>query len=85
MAVKKLTLSAPEEIITEAKRIAAKKTTSVSALFVRLFRTIDSELDPEDSLGPITLRASGIAKLPTGRTDQELLEDALYDKYGVRG
>ena len=84
MAVQKLTLSAPEEVITEAKRIAAKKTTSVSALFVRLIRTVDSEFDPKDSLGPITLRASGVVKLPTDRTDQELLEDALSDKYGFQ-
>lgn len=83
MAVKKLTLSAPEEVITEAKRIAAKKTTSVSALFARLIRTVDSEFDPKDSLGPITLRISGIVNLPSDRTDRELLEEALNDKYGV--
>ena len=84
MAVKKLTLSAPEEVIADAKRIAAKKMTSVSALFVRLFRTVDRELDPEDSLGPITLRASGIVALPTDQTDRALLEDALDEKYGAR-
>ena len=84
MAVKKLTLSAPEEVIADAKRIAAKKMTSVSALFVRLFRTVDQELDPEDSLGPITLRASGIVKLPMDRTERELLEDALDEKYRAR-
>lgn len=83
MAVKKLTLSAPEEVIREAKQIAAKNSTSLSALFARLFRTADSEFDPKDSLAPITLRASGIVKLPTNRTDQDLLEDALNDKYGV--
>ncbi|MCE2432943.1 MAG: hypothetical protein J4F29_08495 [Candidatus Latescibacteria bacterium] len=85
MAVKKLTLSAPEEVIAETKLIAAKKRTSVSALFVRLFRTIDQEFDPKDALGPITLRASGIVKLPTKQTERELLEDALAEKYGVRG
>ena len=84
MAVKKLTLSAPEEVIAETKRIAAKKKTSVSALFVRLFRIIDQECDPKDTLGPIALSASGIVKLPADRTESELLESALAKKYGVR-
>ena len=84
MAIKKLTLSAPEEVIKDAKRIAAKKMTSVSALFVRLFRTVDQEFDSEDSFGPITLRASGIVRLPKRHSDKELLEDALDEKYGHR-
>ncbi len=84
MAVKKLTLSAPEEVIAETKLIAAKKKTSVSALFVRLFRIIDQELDPEGTLGPIALRASGIVKLPADGAEREMLEDALAEKYGLR-
>ena len=84
MAVKKLTLSAPEEVIAETKRIAAKKKTSVSALFVRLFRTIDRECDPKDALGPIALSASGIVKLPADQTESELIEDALAEKYEMR-
>ena len=83
MAVKKLTLSAPEEVIADAKRIAAKKKTSVSALFTRLVRTVDQEFRSENALGPITLRATGIVKLPANRTDRELLENALSDKYGT--
>lgn len=84
MVVKKLTLSAPEEVIAETKRIASKKKTSVSALFIRLFRTIDRECDPKDSLGPIALSASGIVKLPADQTESELLENALAEKYGMR-
>ena len=84
MAVKKLTLSAPEEVIADAKRIAAEKMTSVSALFVRLLRAVDKEIDLQDSLGPITLRASGIVKLPEGRTERELLEEALGEKHEAR-
>ena len=82
MAVKKLTLSAPEEVIADAKRIAERKRTSVSGLFVRLVRACDQEADPQDSLGPITLRASGVAALPADRADAELLEEALSEKYG---
>ena len=83
MAVKKLTLSAPEEVIADAKRIAARKMTSVSGLFVRLVRAVDQETGQQDSLGPITLRASGIAKLPSDQTDAELLEEALNERYGA--
>jgi hypothetical protein len=35
------------------------------------------------SLGPITRRASGIVKLPAGRSDKDLLGDALATKYGA--
>ncbi|MFT5365530.1 MAG: hypothetical protein ACI8V2_000470 [Candidatus Latescibacterota bacterium] len=83
MATKKLTLSAPEEVIADAKRIAIQNNTSVSALFTRLIRTIDQKLDPDTSLGPITLRASGMVTLPADQTEQELLEDALSEKYGL--
>ena len=82
MAVKKLTLSAPEEVIAEAKRIAKRKKTSVSALFARLLKASDVELAPGVMLGPITQRATGIVRLPKGRSDAELLADALDEKYG---
>ena len=83
MAIKKLTLSVPEEVIADAKRIAAKKGTSVSALFVRLLRTVDQEVESQGAFGPITLRASGIVRLPK-HSARDLLEDALDERYGHR-
>lgn len=83
MSIKKLTLSANENTIKEAKRIATQKDTSVSALFARLIHTIDQAPTNTISLAPITLQASGIISLSTDLTDQELLENALNDKYGL--
>ena len=85
MALRKLTLSAPEEIIAEAKRIAASKNTSVSALFARLVRSVGEGSESEIVLGPITQRATGIASLPGDRSDRELLSDALDERYGSPG
>ena len=82
MGVKKLTLSAPADAIEAAKRIAAQKRTSVSALFVRLIRAADEDLAPCNALGPITQRASGIVSLPSDRSVRDLLADALDEKYG---
>jgi len=82
MSMRKLTLSAPEEVIRQAKRLAARNKTSVSAMFTRLFSAMaQADADHDIPLGPTTLRATGIANLPTKRTDRELLEDALEDKY----
>ena len=83
MALKKLTLSAPEEVIAETKLIVGKRKPRVSP-FVRLFRTIDQEHDPESALGPIALRASGMVKLPTDGAERDVLEEALSEKYGLR-
>ncbi len=83
MGTRKLTLSASEAVIRVAKRIAAENNSSVSAMFTRIVNGLaQSGVDPEAQLGPITLRATGIVSLPRNRTDRELLEDALEDKYG---
>jgi hypothetical protein len=82
MGMTKLTLSAPEEVIKHAKRIAARNKTSVSAMFTRLFSAMaQADADHDISLGPTTLQATGIANLPTERTDRQLLEEALEGKY----
>ena len=83
MGTTKLTLSAPEDVIKDAKRIAAENKTSVSAMFTRLLSAVaQPDVDREVSLGPVTLQATGLVKLPRKRTERQLLEDALEDKYG---
>ena len=81
--MKKLTLSMDEETIEQAKRIAAEQGTSVSAMFSRLVRAMALRKGKKIEIGPITRRATGLAKLPAGKTDKELLEEALIDKYGL--
>ena len=82
MNTKKLTLSAPEDVIAEAKKIAARNKTSVSAMFTRLLNAVSRSGDVEEiPIGPVTLRASGIVGLPRVAEDQ-LLTDALEEKFG---
>lgn len=82
MALRKLTLSAPEEVIEEAKRMAAETGTSVSAMFTRLLAAAArSRRGDAQTLGPVTLKATGLVTLPAGRSDTELLEEALDDRY----
>ena len=84
MNTKKLTLSAPKDVIDEAKRIAARNRTSVSAMFTRFLNAVSSSGDPDTiSIGPVTSRATGILDIPPGTEDQ-LLADALKEKYDGR-
>jgi hypothetical protein len=81
---KKLTLSAPEDVIAQAKRIAAKNKTSVSAMFTRLLNAVSQSHDSESiPIGPVTNRASGLVELQQVSDDQ-LLTDALEEKYGSK-
>ncbi len=81
--MKKLTLSMDEETIREAKRIAAEQGTSVSAMFTRLVRAMAHKPGQNIEIGPITRELTGIASLPEGKTDRDVLTEALMDKYGI--
>ena len=87
MRKRKLTLTADASVITTAKRLAAERNTSVSALFSRLVVSLQAEQSAgsagSDDLGQLTRRASGLVTLPEGRSDRELLADALTDKHGL--
>lgn len=82
--MKKLTLSADPEVIEQAKRLAAESGTSVSSLFERMIRLLARRRRRRPRIGPITRKATGIIKLPPGKSEQELLEDALAEKHGVK-
>jgi hypothetical protein len=79
----KLTLSADEEIVKRAKRLAKEQKTSVSALFDRFIRSATAEPKKSRAIGRLTRKATGMMKLPAGKTDRELIEDALIEKYGL--
>ena len=84
MAVKKLTLSADEVIIDEAKRLAVARHTTVSAMFSRLLHALAHAQDiAKSSLGPLTKKASGIVKLESAASYEDTLTDALKHKYGL--
>jgi hypothetical protein len=79
----KLTLSAREEVIRQAKRLAKRHATSVSAMFERLVRTMSESRPGKRTFGPLTRKASGVIAIPKGKTDRQLLEEALAEHYGT--
>lgn len=86
MRKSKLTLTADPEIIQTAKRLAAARNTSVSALFSRVIESLQTEQEtPVSDLGSLTRKASGLVSLPAGRTDRDLLEEALMEKHRSQG
>lgn len=84
MARVKLTLSAEKEVVKEARKIAEEKNTSISALFARYIKGLSDSRSPEGNLGPVTNKASGLISLPGDESAQELLEEALRDKYEIK-
>ncbi|MGA2621168.1 MAG: DUF6364 family protein [Thermoguttaceae bacterium] len=82
--MKKLTLSADQDVINEARELAQQNGTSVSSLFARFVRLLAGQRLAVRSLGPLTRKASGMVALPKGRAAQEVLEDALLEKHRLR-
>ena len=82
--MKKLTLSADPEVIAEARQLARQSGTSVSSMFARFVRLLAGKRRPRRPLGPLTRKATGLVTLPKGQSDRKLLEDALFEKHGLR-
>lgn len=80
---KKLTLSARPDVVKRVKRLAKKQGTSVSALFDRFARSITTDHESPRHVGRLTRSVSGIIKLPKNKTDRQLLEEALLEKYDL--
>ena len=80
----KLTLSAEKEVIRQAKKLAAANGTTVSGLFSNIVKAMDRTSGLQESLAPLTRKATGLIRLTPGADDQRLLEDALAAKYGGR-
>jgi len=82
----KLTLSVDDDVIRAAKRTARREKTSVSAMVTRMLRARTMIRREPDDIPPdsIVARLTGIARLPKGKTAEEVLTEALMDKYGIR-
>ena len=79
----KLTLTAESDVINKAKQLAEQRGTSVSAMFSDLVKTMARSDDMIDRpLPPITRRLAGIVKLPPDKPYRELIEEALWERYG---
>ena len=82
--MRKLTLSADEDVIRLAKRLAAREKTNVSAMFANFIRMLTRAKErlsavPADS---IAARAAGFISLPKGKTPRDVLTEALLERYG---
>jgi len=79
--MKKLTLSAEADVVNMAKRLAEARGTSVSAMFSQFIRALANDSQAVSKIGPKTRRLTGIAKPRRGKTDRQVLEDALIQRY----
>jgi hypothetical protein len=86
MPLTKLTLSVDPVLVSVAKRLAEERGTSLSAMFSRLLGAIEhASADPRSAPAPLTASVSGLVALPTDLTDEDLLADALAERFGSRG
>jgi hypothetical protein len=84
--MKKLTLSAEDDVVRQAKRLAKRNRTSVSAMFSRFVRGMARPRKAAEAIPPdsIAARVTGIISLPRGKTPRDILTEALMEKYGVK-
>ena len=82
--MKKLTLTADPEVIEQARKLAKRSGTSVSSMFECFVRLLAAGQRSDRPLGPLARKASGMIRLPEGRSEREVLEDALLEKHGLQ-
>lgn len=84
MRMTKLTLSADRNLVLEAKKLSRREGTSLSSMVTRFLQSVLADRSQTGTAGPITQRATGLIRLPGGRSDRELLSDALVDRHGFK-
>ena len=86
MALTKLTLSMEPGLVEAAKRLAAERGSSLSAMLSRLLRAMDIARQADESaFAPLTSSVSGLVRLPEGPSDADLLADALAARHEQGG
>ena len=86
MAMSKLTLTAPPEIISLAEEQARIENTSISAMFVNFIMAktkLSARRRSSQKVGPLTKSLTGIVKLPEGFHEKEFMSDTFIEKYGL--
>jgi len=84
MRMTKLTLRLDKSLVKEAKRFAKDEGASLSSLFRIFLHWAVKSRRKWEGVGPITLRATGLVRFPSGKSERELLEDALVERYARR-
>ena len=86
MAMSKLTLSAPSEIISLAEEQARLENTSISALFANFIMAktrMSGRRRSRQKVGPLTKSLTGIVKLPEDFDEKEFMSGVFSEKYGL--
>ena len=86
MASIKLTLTVKPEVVKMAKQYARKHNTSVSATFSRVIRALvvrERSQAVAVPSGSALEKLSGIITLPEGKTADDVLFEALVERYGL--
>jgi hypothetical protein len=82
--VTKLTLSAEEGVVRQAKRLAKERKTSVSAMFERFVLSAAGGQPVERPIGRLTRKATRVLSVRGKKSERELVEEALLEKYGLK-
>ena len=85
MAATRLALSMDDSVVERARRLAERRNTSISKLFVSFVCMMEQQKDSDvHELPPLTKRALGLAKVnvPDDWDYKDLLADELIGKYG---
>ena len=86
MARTKLTLTVKPDVVKMAKQYAREHNTSVSATFSRVIQALVSRERSQAvdaPAGSALEKLSGIITLPEGKTADDVLYEALVEKYGL--
>ena len=73
--MQRITITIEPKLLKKAKEIAARNNTSVSGLFRQCIHAMVI-FQPPKNLSPIVKQATGIAKLPRGKSYRKLIEEA---------
>ena len=87
MAMSKLTLTAPAEVIALAEEQAKQENTSISAMFVNFImakKQMASQRPGHQKIGPLTQSLTGIVKLPDDFDEKEFMSDLFTEKYNLK-
>ena len=76
----KLTLSVDENTIQLAKQKAAENNTSISAMFSEYITSLAKD-STGPAIAPLTQKATGLVELEPGKSDKELLAEALAERH----
>lgn len=83
----KLTLSIEQGVIVSAKEYASSQGRSLSKIVEEYLKSLTSiekvevAKEPQASFHPLIEELAGSVKFPEGKTDEELLSEALKKKY----